>query len=61
MTVYLKGLGGRLPQVESDVESVKVDDRYIHIDYKRPLKWGIVSGVSYYADEMVIDKIEVDS
>lgn len=59
MTVYLKGKDGRLDQVEKNVAKVSVDSRYIHIDYTKPLKWGIVSGVQYYKGEMEIAKIEV--
>ena len=58
MTVYLKGLDGRCDQTEKDVQTVTVDDTYIHIGYKKPYKWGIVSGVKYYTEEMVIHKIE---
>lgn len=59
MTVYLKGLNGRLDQIEKDVESVEIDDLYINIHYKQPYKWGIVSGVGYFKDEMEIEKIEM--
>lgn len=57
MTVYLKGLDGRCDQIEKNVKSVTVDDKYINIKYKT-CTWGIVSGVMYYKSEMVIDKVE---
>lgn len=56
MTVYLKGLDGRCDQVEENVKSVKVDDTYIEINYFTH-KWGFVSGVKYYANEMKIEKV----
>lgn len=58
MTVYLKGKDGRVDQVEKNVQTVSVDGQYINIEYTKPLKWGIVSGVKYYKDEMEITKIE---
>lgn len=58
MTVYLRGLNGRLDQVEKNVESISIDNDYIKIKYKQPYKWGIVSGVAYFANEMVISKVE---
>ena len=58
MTVYLKGLGGRLDQIEQNVEKVMVDDRFIKIEYKKPYKYGLVSGVAYFNDEMAIERIE---
>lgn len=58
MTVYLKGLDGRCDQTEKNVQTVKVDDTYIDIEYKKPCKWGIVSGVKYYKNEMAIERIE---
>ena len=59
MTVYLKGKDGRVDQVEKNVQTVSVDGQYINIEYTKPFKWGIVSGVKYYKDEMEIAKIEV--
>ena len=58
MTVYLKGLEGRCDQTEKNVQAVTIDDIYINIAYRKPFKWGIVSGVKYYKNEMVIEKIE---
>ncbi len=57
MTVYLKGLDGRCDQIEKNVKSVTVDDKYINIEYKTHV-WGVVSGVKYYKNEMKIDKVE---
>lgn len=54
MIVKLKGKNGRLDVIEKDVEDVSVGDGKIQIDYKRPYKWGIVSGVKYYTDEYSI-------
>ena len=58
MTVYLKGLGGRLDQVEQNVQKVTMDDRFINIEYKKPYEYGLVSGVAYFNDEMAIERIE---
>lgn len=58
MTVYLKGLSGRVDRVEENVQKVTVDDMYIRIDYKKPYKYGLVSGVAYFNDEMTIERIE---
>lgn len=58
MTVYIKGHNGRVDQVEKDVERILIDDKFINIEYMHPLKYGIVSGVAYYKDEMEIVKIE---
>ena len=58
MTVYLKGKEGRLDQIEKDVERVSIDARYINIEYKKPYKYGLVSGVQYYKEEMEIASIE---
>lgn len=60
MIVYLKGKNGRCDQTEIDVESVKIGRAYIEIDYKKPYKWGIVSGVKYPTDEMEVTSIEVE-
>lgn len=57
MTVYLKGKDGRVDQVEKNVETVSVDSKYIDIRYKR-YEYGAVVGVTYYASEMEIEKIE---
>lgn len=57
MTVYLKGKDGRVDQVEKYVKTVSVDDKYIHIKYKK-YEYGAVVGVTYYANEMEIEKIE---
>lgn len=57
MTVYLKGKDGRLDQVEENVKEVWAEDGLIHIKYEDH-KWGIVSGVAYFTDEMEISKIE---
>lgn len=51
MTVKLKGKNGRLDITEKNVELVTVTDMHIKINYKKPYKWGIVSGVGYYTDE----------
>lgn len=58
MTVYLKGKDGRVDQVEKNVCKVSEDSKYIHIEYTKPFKWEIVSGVKYYKAEMEIAKIE---
>ena len=51
MIVKLKGKDGRLDVTEKDVEAVTISNGTIHMDYKKPYKWGIVSGVGYYTDE----------
>ena len=51
MVVKLKGKGGRLDVTEKDVVAVTIKDGVIHMEYKKPYKWGIVSGVGYYTDE----------
>lgn len=56
MTVYLKGLNGRCNQVEKDVKSIQVKKDTIEIKYMKH-KWGLVSGVTYSADEMEVEKI----
>lgn len=57
MTVYLKGKEGRADQIEKNVKTVSTDSRYIKIEYTTKT-WGIVSGVTYYKDEMEIVKVE---
>lgn len=54
MIVKLKGKNGRLDVTEKDVESVTVSDDEIAINYKKPYKWGIVSGVRYFPEEYSI-------
>lgn len=51
MIVKLKGKDGRLDVTEKNVESVTVSDDEIAINYKKPYKWGLVSGVRYCTDE----------
>lgn len=58
MTVYLKGLDGRLDQTEKNVAKLTVDSKYINIEYEKPYKWGIVSGVAYYTNEMEVKAVE---
>lgn len=57
MTVYLKGKEGRADQIEKNVKTVSTDDKYINVKYNT-YTWGIVSGVTYYKDEVEIVKIE---
>lgn len=60
MTVYLKGLGTHLDQVEKDVQSIKVTDKHIVIRYEPLSQYHhpLVTGVTYYADEMKIERVE---
>ena len=58
MTVYLKGIGTILDKIEKNVKSVEITDDEISIRYKEPLKYGIVTGATYFTNQMKVEKVE---
>lgn len=58
MTVYLKGIETILDRIEKNVKSVEITDEEINIRYEEPLKYGIVSGVTYFTNQMKVEKVE---